>query len=398
MTQRSFTPPPTRFGPRQAQRKAVAAPAGPARVFVPPPIPQRAAAQAKGSKPGRPTRSVPSTPKAGRNAPWKLAPPAPQARAIQRAEAAIADPEVIVTPPATSAQAAALAARGVALRMAASDVERLAKTLGMEDIHAAVKARLDAGTVYAAFLRTHFRACVTFYQYASDATQALDRVLAGSVGGERVARFTAFIRALEDDTDAAQIVHPDDYAAFAADTSRLRERLRGLRDVVSLAAGLAASPAKIVEHLLDHDKSYLVCVGAIDGLMADMQRGAVDEDPVATFLDGRTNLHTVSQLMVAVASRRAHLAQYAAHLPALDADWSNAAYYRMDAKQAEARPFKNFRLMMQELMGPMMMKLQIADEREIVTTRLAALKAAYPMLPAGYFDKLREQLDNVFPP
>lgn len=399
MTQRRFTPPPTRFAPSLAQPKIPRA-AGAVRLFAPPPIPQRAAppaAQPKSARPGAPppprTRYAPSAAHGQTTQPM-----AARARTIQRSAEPVAEQaEVVVRAPANSVQAADLAARGIALRMAATDVERGADAIGLGEIYAAVKARLAHGTVYAETLRLHLWACVAFYRFAADAKQALDGVLGASGGGERLARFAAFTRALEDATGAIQIVHPDDYAEFAANTALFRARLEGLREAALLATGLGASPALIVEHLLDHDKSFLVCVGAINDLMAAMERGPVDADPVKTFLDGVTNTHTVSQLMVPAAARRAHIAQYAAHLPALDADWSNADYYKLACKAAEARPYKNFKLMMRELLAPVAAELHIDDERTIVTTRLADLKRAYPMLPSGYFDKLLARLDDVFP-
>lgn len=398
MTQRRFTPPPTRFAPRQAQLKAPAArPAGAARLFAPPPIPQRLAlpaAQAKGAKPG----AAPPPTRYAASAPPRVPPPArlaaPRPRTIQRA----ADPEIVVRAPANAAQAAELSARGIALRMAATDVQRLAETLGLDEIYEAAQDRLAHGTVYAEALRLHLWACVNFCRFAVDAKQALDGVLGGSAGGERVARFAAFVTALEDATGAIQIVHPDDYAEYAANTALLRSRLEGLHDAAKLAASVGASPALIVEHMFDHDKSYLVSMSSIGDLMAAMARAAAPPDPVEDFLDGTTNTHTVSQLMVPAKKRRAHLAEYAAHLPALGADWSNAAYYQLKCADAAARPFKNFRLMMQELLGPVMMQLHAADPRDIVTDHLADLKADYPMLPGGYFDKLLERLDDVFPP
>jgi hypothetical protein len=54
-------------------------------------------------------------------------------------------------------------------------------------------------------------------------------------------------------------------------------------------------------------------------------------------------------------------------------------------------------MMMRELVAPVMAELHVAEERTLVTTRLGALKDAYPMLPAGYFDKLLARIDDVFP-
>ena len=391
MASRRFPPPPpTKFAPPATQPKAAGT--GSTRGAVAPPaIPRR---------PGPPTVQAQGGVRA-----WPAAPPTRFGRspahgaprgAIQRAQAPVAD-DVVVHAPANTTEAAALAARGVALRMAATDVKRLASTQGIDAVYDAAQERLRRGSVYAEDLRTHLWCCVAFYQFAGDARRALDGVLAGSAGRERESRFMAFVRALEDATGAIQIVHPEDYAGFAADTSQFEARLKGLQETTVLAAGIGAGPDDIVEHLFDHDKSFLVAIGAIDGLMAGLDRPAEDPDPVGTFLKEETNTHTISGDMVAKAKRSEHLKQHAAHLPALAADWTNSEYYLLRCAAPQARPFKNFKMMMRELVAPVMLQLRIADERTLVTTRLAAFKDAYPMLPSGYFDKLLARIDDVFP-